>query len=259
MAWRLANSLTTLRNQVNAAYPNRNKASDDTIGDAAHAAVASDHNPNPQEVVCALDLTNHPGYFDAHALADRLIANRHPNLKYIISNRRIAGSHNGWRWQAYNGSNPHTAHIHVSVGVGPDGKSAAGTYDNVTQWNIKGSSGGGSMADKTSLATARIFAECILGRDRTQTHKGAYDADLKKHHVNGPLSNGYVETLWNSPEAKNAATRRANDAKNAALVPGLKVEIGKLKARIKELEGSAGNVPPGTYLKIGKDDIVEAK
>lgn len=74
---RLANSLTRLRDQVNAAFPNRNKASDGWIGDASHAASASDHNPNSQGVVSALDLTNDPANgFDVHALAERLRVSR---------------------------------------------------------------------------------------------------------------------------------------------------------------------------------------
>lgn len=138
MAWRLAHSLDTLRTQVNQAYPNRNKASDGTISDAAHAATATDHSPNPQGVVCALDITHSPQTgFDAHALADRLRVNRHPNLKYIISNRRIAGDWTGWNWRSYSGSNPHDKHIHISVGRGPDGKSTQ-PYDDRVQWNIKG-------------------------------------------------------------------------------------------------------------------------
>lgn len=157
MAWRLAKSLETLRTQVNSAYPNRNKASDGSIGDSAHQKVASDHNPNAQGVVCALDLTHHAGYFDAHALADVLIANRHPNLKYVISNRRIAGAWTGWKWQNYSGSNPHTAHIHVSVGVGDDGKSQNGTYDNTSPWTLKTTSQGGTpmtQAEAQGVVTA---------------------------------------------------------------------------------------------------------
>lgn len=46
MAWRLAGSLVTFRDQLNAAFPNRSKISDGFIGDAAHQAQgsASDHN-----------------------------------------------------------------------------------------------------------------------------------------------------------------------------------------------------------------------
>jgi hypothetical protein len=136
MSWRLAKSLETLLNQINTAYPNRSKLSDGTIGDAAHAAVPSDHNPNAEGVVCALDLTHDPAHgFDAHVTANTLITHRHPNLKYVISNRRIAGAWTNWQWQVYSGSNPHDKHIHVSVGVGDDGRSRQ-PYDDTTNWNI---------------------------------------------------------------------------------------------------------------------------
>lgn len=137
MSWRLAYSLDTLRNQVNNAYPSRSKASDGTIGDSSHAAVPSDHNPNSLGVVTAMDLTHDPAHgFDAHKTADLLRTNRHPNLKYLISNRRIAGDWTGWNWQTYNGSNPHDKHIHISVGVGNDGQSRQ-PYDDRTAWYIK--------------------------------------------------------------------------------------------------------------------------
>jgi hypothetical protein len=137
MEWRLAYSLDTLRSQINTKYPSRNKASDGTIGDDAHQAVASDHNPNAEGVVCALDITNSPETdFDAHLLADRLLEVRHPDLKYIISNGRIAGEWTGWQWATYSGtSDPHIQHIHVSVGVGPDGESTQ-PYDDKINWNI---------------------------------------------------------------------------------------------------------------------------
>lgn len=144
-SWRLATSLETLRSQVNSAYPNRSKASDGTIGDTSHAASASDHNPNQYGVVCALDLTHQPGYFDTHAMAESIRRNPHPEAKYIISNGRIAGGFNNWQWQKYNGSNPHSSHVHISVGSGNDGRSKP-PYDSTNKWNI-----GGNMADKTIL------------------------------------------------------------------------------------------------------------
>lgn len=134
---RLAYSLETLRSQINAAYPKRNKASDGWIGDAKHAARPSDHNPNAQGVVCGLDITDHPGYLDIHALADHIRLNRHPNLKYIISNRRIASAKDNWKWRPYTGTNPHSKHVHFSVGVGTDGKSKPGTYDDSTPWKLQ--------------------------------------------------------------------------------------------------------------------------
>lgn len=134
MAWRLAKSLVVLRDQINGVYPNRSKKSDGTIGDAAHAGTASDHNPNSAGVVCALDLTDDPANgFDVHGLAERLRLNPHPNLKYIVSKGRIASRKYGWVWRKSSG---HYAHAHFSVGVGSDGKSIPGTYDDQTLWNI---------------------------------------------------------------------------------------------------------------------------
>lgn len=46
MPWYLAPSLAQLRAEVNARWPKRSKASDGTIGDRAHSARTSDHNPN---------------------------------------------------------------------------------------------------------------------------------------------------------------------------------------------------------------------
>jgi hypothetical protein len=124
MSWRLAESLVKLRDQVNAAYPGRNKASDGTIGDAAHAATVSDHNPNSAGVVTAFDITHDP----AHGLNIWDLANdiREDNrVKYLIANNRI------WiqgGWEEYTGVDPHTSHLHVSV---------TGNYDDPRDWAIK--------------------------------------------------------------------------------------------------------------------------
>jgi hypothetical protein len=154
MAWRTATSLLVLRDQLNAAFPNRSKASDGFIGDTAHAASASDHNPNAAGVVCAFDITHDPANgLDAHALADSLITNRHPDLKYVISNRRIAGAWSYWRWTAYAGTDPHDTHIHISVGVGEDGQSTP-PYDDETKWDI-----GGGMDRETLNYIFRLSAD----------------------------------------------------------------------------------------------------
>src|SRR4051812_8700934 len=115
MAFRLAKALETLRSQVNAAHPTRRKASDGWIGDTAHSARKSDHNPNSAGVVCALDMTHDPGTFDAHAFAEALCQARDPRLNYVISNSRIASGAKGWAWRNYDGSNPHNKHVHLSV------------------------------------------------------------------------------------------------------------------------------------------------
>lgn len=140
MAWRVAKSLETLRKQINDARPTRSRASDGTIGDAAHASRKSDHNPWVKDgsmgVVTAWDVTHDPkGGVDAHALAEHMRNTRDPRIKYIISNRRICSS-DTWQWRTYSGSNPHSAHVHISV------KDSKGHYDDARAWNIGTAFGG---------------------------------------------------------------------------------------------------------------------
>lgn len=69
-----------------------------------------------------------------------------------------------------------------------------------------------NMAELEDLASARILAEGILGRDRGQTHAGAYDADLNAYHVGQPLSNSRIMGLWQSGEAAAAVNLREAQA-----------------------------------------------
>lgn len=135
MAWKLAPALETLRNQINAAYPNRSKLSDGTIGDAAHSSRTSDHNPDSNGIVCAMDITHDPiNGLTADKLSDVLFASRDRRIAYIIANRLITtpsgtGSGNYGPWTRYNGENPHTKHVHISI--------LHGTYANdVSKWNL---------------------------------------------------------------------------------------------------------------------------
>lgn len=145
MSWRVAKALETLRSQINAAHPGRSKASDGTIGDAAHASRNSDHNPWVKDgatgVVTALDITHDPANgVDIQRLADALVASRDDRIKYIIANGRIVSGTGqkqpAWQWRNYTGSNQHTRHIHVSV------KSTKAAYDSTAPWTISGVAGG---------------------------------------------------------------------------------------------------------------------
>lgn len=129
MTYREAGSLRTLLAEVNASAPKRSKRSDGWIGDAAHASRDSDHNPWVRDargvgVVRARDFTHDPkGGLDAGALAEHLagMLGKHPALgkgAYVIwSKRIISTSRLAEGWRAYTGSNPHTAHVHLSVGT----------------------------------------------------------------------------------------------------------------------------------------------
>lgn len=133
MSWRLAESLVVLRNQVNEAYPNRSKASDGTRGDKAHQATPSDHNVNAQGVVCAMDITDDPqGGFSAQTFLEAQLKSPHRDLKYMIFKGRIYSRIYGWQSRPNSG---HYSHIHVSVGVGRDGKSVQ-PYDDLDLWSL---------------------------------------------------------------------------------------------------------------------------
>lgn len=136
MAPRIAKSLDVLRKQINEAYPGRSKKADGWIGDAAHSARQSEHNPDANGVVRALDITHDPakGVY-IRQITDALIASRDPRILYIIRDGQIARSYprSGtklWTFGPYGGSNPHTAHFHVSVVGDPK------LYDKTALWSL---------------------------------------------------------------------------------------------------------------------------
>lgn len=130
--WRLAQALDQLRDQIDAAHPQRSKASDGTIGDSAHAASKSDHNPDANDVVKALDITHDPAHGqNNHDTVRALVASRDTRIAYIIWDGRIISSTvSPWIWREYDGSNPHTKHFHISVVPNP------ALYDDRRRWSI---------------------------------------------------------------------------------------------------------------------------
>jgi hypothetical protein len=128
--WRAAKSLLVLLDQYNKLYPNRSKASDGTIGDELHAARASDHNPDVNGIVHALDVTHDPAHgLDTAVEIQKLANSRDTRIKYLIANKRILEPTNGgWVWKPYIGTDPHTNHMHISVNNVD--------ADDPTPWNL---------------------------------------------------------------------------------------------------------------------------
>ena len=124
MAWRNTAAALKLRDQVNARWPNRDKRSDGTIGDASHQSRASDHNPDADGWVKALDIDADLNPHDPRA-AERLATDLinyarsgkpgSERLKYVVFRNRIAsGTYRDqfWTWRPGNWGHEH--HIHVS-------------------------------------------------------------------------------------------------------------------------------------------------
>lgn len=109
---RLALSLRRLAREVDHAWPNRHTSSDGWIGDSAHASRASDHNPDRRGIVHALDITS--AGVDLPILIARVC--RHAATEYVISDGEIRSRRHGFYPRPYDGPDPHTSHVHVSIG-----------------------------------------------------------------------------------------------------------------------------------------------
>ena len=110
-----------LRDQINHAYPDRDKSSDGWVADARHvAAGTSDHIPNVLGWVLALDvdrdLHGKPKPDEMPYLANQLraLAKSDGRISYIIFDGKIASSKKKWAWREYKGINQHRHHMHVS-------------------------------------------------------------------------------------------------------------------------------------------------
>jgi peptidoglycan hydrolase-like protein with peptidoglycan-binding domain len=111
MAWHLAPSLVQLRDEINTRWPRRPKGSDGTIGDSAHAARQSDHNPNGRGSVNAIDIT-YPGVNPTVIIS---AVKNHPAANYVIFNGSIYRRNGGWKKEVYHGASPHKEHLHISI------------------------------------------------------------------------------------------------------------------------------------------------
>jgi len=122
---RLCKGGVTLRDQIDRRWPKRDKSSDGWIGDKAHLARASDHNPNKAGVVHAIDIDENLGTY-ANGRTARLLANQlldyaasglpgSSRLKYVVYENRIAsGTYRKTWWTWRHGNYGHEAHIHIS-------------------------------------------------------------------------------------------------------------------------------------------------
>jgi hypothetical protein len=189
MTWRLAKALETLRKQIDAAAPDRSKASDGSIGDAAHASRSSDHNPWVMDgktgVVTAIDITHDPRHgVDGGAIAEGLKASGDARLKYIIWSRRIWNPTVSPRWRAYTGTNPHDKHVHVSVQ--PD----KARYDNTSAWPLKPLA---PKADAPAVVERPLLYQGVTGQDsHLAAAKAALMEALAAEKGFGPLLDGLV-------------------------------------------------------------------
>jgi hypothetical protein len=130
-SWVLVPSAVQLRDEFNDLRPNRDKASDGSVGDTAHQGNSSNHNPDesgntPHEdsdsknEVHAIDVDKDLDPHDSglmqriidEVLLPRVRSGEEDRLIEIIYNRHCWYKSSGWNKKDYTGSNPHDKHAH---------------------------------------------------------------------------------------------------------------------------------------------------
>lgn len=236
--WRLANSLITLRNQLNGMFPARSKASDGAIGDQAHAARKSEHNPNAAGVVRAIDVTHDPkNGVDCHELAKALCTSKDNRVLYIIWNGRITvQGTNLQKWKPYPGKNAHTHHLHISV------RAEAVFYDTAVKWNLDGLK---ADAPKLSLSTAGTSDASALLSARTNPSSDTVDAA-----ENLPLDAGGENSAENSDGDGKTATETTKSET---------VETDKGEVRNEETQKNEQSVNDKVLIELPPPQGISAK
>jgi len=119
---RLSKAAIQLREQFDDTYPDRDRSSDGWIGDTRHAARPSDHNPDDQGWVRAIDIDRDlSGKAKPDLMPDlvdqiRLLCKSgiEKRISYIIFDGFIYSAKFRFIKRKYTGANKHTKHAHFS-------------------------------------------------------------------------------------------------------------------------------------------------
>ena len=119
---KLSKAAIQLREQFDDTFSDRDRASDGWIGDTRHGARKSDHNPDGQGWVRAIDIDRDlsgkakpdlmPDLVDQIRLACK--ARSEKRIAYIIFDGQICSPILRWKWRKYKGANKHNKHAHFS-------------------------------------------------------------------------------------------------------------------------------------------------
>lgn len=138
--WFEAPALVQLRDEVDAKYPHRDKASDGTVGDTSHQAHVSDHNPcwactgRSHGIVRALDLDSNGPLGVRTPLVDDVLAATigDPRVWYVIWDGVIWSRTYAFVPHAYTGPSPHQEHVHISLNGANGVPGDPGNFDTHT-------------------------------------------------------------------------------------------------------------------------------
>lgn len=125
-SWRAAACISALIRDLDKAFPNR-VTPDWVVGDPAHSARVSDHNPDSRGIVHAIDIRL-GGDLDPQRVLKAVIGD--PRTQYVIHDGVITSRTYDWRPRPYTGSNPHKTHIHVSV------RYSVAAENDTSEWGV---------------------------------------------------------------------------------------------------------------------------
>ena len=242
-SWILVPCLVSLRNEFNAFAPDRDKASDGSIGDTSHAAASSDHNPDetgntPYEdsdrtnEVHAIDVDGDlrkPGWTMTKCV--EIIVTRHregrdDRLQNVIYNRRIWSRSWGWTARSYTGSNAHTQHAHFSA------RYTTAQERDTSPWGLTEAD---DVTKSEFTAWMTEWARSAAGREALARAVLAYDP--------GKASNGSIPPGGIANPGADAAsnpTVGANWALNRAIVASV---LGyQIRDRVDNVQASIDNL-----------------
>jgi peptidoglycan hydrolase-like protein with peptidoglycan-binding domain len=201
----LAANLAMLRREIDARWPKRDKRTDGWIGDADHQARKSDHNPDKNDVVHAIDVDKDG--IDPDLLVRQAI--RHPTVQYVIFNHTIWSRRHGFKSQKYTGPNPHTEHVHISGRYGGEFENSHAVWGVATS-PITQLSPLDLRQDKPGSRTLRLtqprmrgedvlFAQRFIGPKRTGTPDGIFGPNTEAgvrwyQQMRGIEANGVCDT-----------------------------------------------------------------
>jgi hypothetical protein len=122
MTPKLSRAAIQLREQFDDAFSDRDKASDGWVGDRRHDSRKSDHNPDEQGWVRAIDIDRDlsgkakpdlmPDLIDQIRTACKKGSEK--RIAYIIFDGKICSPILRWKWRKYTGANKHNHHVHFS-------------------------------------------------------------------------------------------------------------------------------------------------
>lgn len=162
-SWTLAPCLKCLFDEFDLIAPDRDHTTDGSIGDDDHQNTDSDHNPDNNGFVCAIDVDKDlRASFTMEDVVQYLLGEcRKSNnvgldrgrINYIIYKRRIWRADTGWIEEYYDGENPHDQHVHISC------EHDLNYVNDTRTWGLIERFGGGLPVDQTEFN--KLFSQAL--------------------------------------------------------------------------------------------------